>query len=666
MLALSFRLSTWIFTTALLVLLNMQFAFSAPNNITLQYSWKTLADPTGEMKIEQIRLSDHLFKPVHSNAFGYLKGALWIRIEMLRKPEQAEQWWLELQSPMLDYATLYEKDATGKELIRTMGDHAPMSDREIDYRNPVFRLNIPASKPYVVYIRLSSQNTMTVTPAFYTCKSLMKSIATEQIFFGALAAIYFALLINGFWLCRASGDWSYAWFGLYALCNLFVMLGSEGYLYQYLFGNAPEWNEVILIVSIYFGVPTGGQLLLSYLEIKSKLFRMVILLDWLVSLLAVVFLFLADQQWIRPAFQVWILLNMLFGTVFIFVTRRQNKMVMRILLALFPFWLAVALRSFRNMALLPSNILTDNAYYIGMVLYVLALNYAVSMKVKTLRQAHDQALNDALELSKKNEHELEEQVIQRTMQLQEAVRQVEASLQLERRARAEQREFFATVSHELRTPLTVIDMTAQNLELDAVEGDAETRTRYRKILQATKRLSLLLDRYLNEDSFTLMRRGVQYKHCNLHMMLEDAARSASILSCSHQFILQLDPLPENIVCDPDLMLLVLRSLADNAVKYTPPGSTIVFTGSINAERIEVLISDNGPGMNAELLSRAFEPHYRGANSAGKPGSGLGLMLARKLMENQGGSLTIDSVEGKGCKIHLSLPIHAEVSDFSVA
>jgi signal transduction histidine kinase len=112
-------------------------------------------------------------------------------------------------------------------------------------------------------------------------------------------------------------------------------------------------------------------------------------------------------------------------------------------------------------------------------------------------------------------------------------------------------------------------MTAQNLSW-MPQNWIETRNRYSKILQATNRLSLLLDRYLNEDSFTLIRRGVQYRPCNLHLMLEDAARSASILSSAHRFILQLDSLPENIVCDPDLMLLVLRSLADNAVSTRRP------------------------------------------------------------------------------------------------
>ncbi len=647
--------------------LNIQMAFSAPANEALQYTWKTLIDPSGEKKINEIRLKEHLFKAASSNAFGYQPGAVWIRMEIVRKPEQAAHWWLELQSPMLDLATLYEQDASGRLLIRKMGDHIPMSDHEIDYRNAVFRMNIPANKPYIIYLRLQSQNTLTITPVFFSYKSLITSIATEQIFFGALASVYFALLLNGFWLYRASSDRSYSWFALYALSNLIVMLGSEGYIYQYLLGDYSDLNEIILIVSIYFSVPIGGQLLLYYLEIQSKVFWRIVQLDWFFSTLAVTLLFQADQQWIRPAFQAWILLNMLFGTVFVYTMRNKNKMALRILLALLPFWLAVALRSLRNVALLPSNIVTDNTYYLGMALYMLALNYAVSIKIKTLREAHDHAQAEALRLAKKNEHELEEQVIQRTVQLQQAVRRVEASLQIERRAQAEQREFFATVSHELRTPLTVIDMTAQNLELDATELDTETRNRYSKILQATNRLSLLLDRYLNEDSFTLMRRGVQYRQCNLHMMLEDAARSASILSSAHQFILQLDLLPENIVCDPDLMLLVLRSLADNAVKYTPPESTILFTGSAAGDHINIFIRDNGPGMSAETLARVFEPHFRGANSTGKPGSGLGLMLARKLMENQGGRLEIDSLEGKGCRIHLCLPLHiAAVADISPA
>jgi signal transduction histidine kinase len=237
----------------------------------------------------------------------------------------------------------------------------------------------------------------------------------------------------------------------FALSNLVVMLGSEGYIYQYLLGNYSALNEITLIASIYFCVPIGGQLLLYYLEIQNKAFWRVVQLDWVVSTLAVILLLLADQQWIRPAFQVWILLNMLFGTVFVFTMRNKNKMALRILLALLPFWLAVALRSFRNVALLPSNIVTDNTYYLGMALYMLALNYAVSIKIKTLREAHNHAQAEALRLAKQNEQELEEQVIQRTVQLQQAVRRVKPPCRLNGAPR-QNSEFFATVSHELRTP----------------------------------------------------------------------------------------------------------------------------------------------------------------------------------------------------------------------
>lgn len=88
---------------------------------------------------------------------------------------------------------------------------------------------------------------------------------------------------------------------------------------------------------------------------------------------------------------------------------------------------------------------------------------------------------------------LEHRVEERTQELRKAMQQVSAALELEQRAQLEQREFLATVSHELRTPLTVIDTVAQNLELEAVDADAQTRRRYEKILQATRRLAILLD-----------------------------------------------------------------------------------------------------------------------------------------------------------------------------
>jgi signal transduction histidine kinase len=127
-----------------------------------------------------------------------------------------------------------------------------------------------------------------------------------------------------------------------------------------------------------------------------------------------------------------------------------------------------------------------------------------------------------------------------------------------------------------------------------------------------------------------------------------------------RFKLEVEHLPAVFPCDRNLMSLVLRSLADNAVKYTPPGSKIVLSGQATAEGVVLMVADNGLGISPMDLPHLFERFYRGQNTGNKPGTGLSLALARRMVEMQGGTLNLASSPGHGCQVSIFLPTHSKV------
>jgi signal transduction histidine kinase len=105
--------------------------------------------------------------------------------------------------------------------------------------------------------------------------------------------------------------------------------------------------------------------------------------------------------------------------------------------------------------------------------------------------------------------------------------------------------------------------------------------------------------------------------------------------------------------DEGRVLQVLRVLLDNAVRHTPPGSTVTLRTETTPWGASVVVSDNGPGIPPELLERIFERFYRGPGAASR-GTGLGLAIARELAERMGGRLLATSGPG-GTRFTLELP-----------
>lgn len=108
--------------------------------------------------------------------------------------------------------------------------------------------------------------------------------------------------------------------------------------------------------------------------------------------------------------------------------------------------------------------------------------------------------------------------------------------------------------------------------------------------------------------------------------------------------------------DPDLLLLVIHNLIDNALKFTRPGETIEVRAFEDANSVVVEVADTGPGIPEEELPYVWQELYRGAAARGVPGSGLGLALARAIVDRHGGKVSLRSRAGQGTVVSIRLPV----------
>ncbi len=252
-------------------------------------------------------------------------------------------------------------------------------------------------------------------------------------------------------------------------------------------------------------------------------------------------------------------------------------------------------------------------------------------------------------------HDTLDRSIRMALHMRQVAEQLEQARELERAVHREQRQFVTTISHELRTPLAVIDVTTQNLmRLNGNTLDAEARARLQKVQLAADRLTAIVDECLTPERIGILEGTPSLTTVPLCEMLNDAARAAQMFSEAHRVSVDCAS-GLTAYCDPELLRLVMRTLADNAVKYTPAGSSVSLRATSDAGAATIVVADDGPGIAADELPRIFEKYFRGRTAVSHPGTGLGLPLARHVITQIGGTIDAASQPGQGTTFTIRLP-----------
>ena len=233
-------------------------------------------------------------------------------------------------------------------------------------------------------------------------------------------------------------------------------------------------------------------------------------------------------------------------------------------------------------------------------------------------------------------------------------------LQRELRLASQKTSFVANVSHELKTPLTSIRMYAEMLSSRRKQISAEKEKRYLSvILSESERLSRLITNVLDFSRTEAGRKKYHSKKFPVMELIDEINEIwlQEIESAGVQ--LKIEVPDENILLymDRDALFQTLHNLLSNALKYAASGGEICLNchAGIN-DKLIIEVRDRGPGIPAKLAKHIFKKFYRCDNSltAETSGSGLGLSIARKLMNDQGGDLIYLPREGGGSIFRISL------------
>ncbi len=217
--------------------------------------------------------------------------------------------------------------------------------------------------------------------------------------------------------------------------------------------------------------------------------------------------------------------------------------------------------------------------------------------------------------------------------------------------------FISVISHELKTPVALIKGYVGTLRREDANWDREIiKDSLAVIEEEADRLTGLIENLLDASRLQAGGLSINPSDANLHKIADRIAERFKTQSSVHNIVVDF---PEDfpiVTGDETRLEQVLSNLVSNGIKYSPQGGEIRITGQVRPAQVIICVSDQGPGVAPEDIPHIFDRFYRSSIAKRTTkGAGLGLYLARAVIEAHGGRIWVDPRPGNGARICFSIP-----------
>lgn len=228
-----------------------------------------------------------------------------------------------------------------------------------------------------------------------------------------------------------------------------------------------------------------------------------------------------------------------------------------------------------------------------------------------------------------------------------------------RQAEKMRSEIMAVLSHELRLPLTAIQGYASALLLEGIRWDEDKRDEFlAHIDEECHHMQIMLRNILDSSLIDVDQLVIDREPVRLEKIAYAAAAESQRRAENHRILVDFPTNFPILLADPRWIKQVFRNILDNAIKYSPEGGLIIIRAEKRPHDVVISTADQGIGISPEDLIPLFEKFYRVRRNPHLqiPGTGLGLPIARAIIEGHGGRIWVDSKIGEGTTLHFSLPL----------
>ncbi len=221
-------------------------------------------------------------------------------------------------------------------------------------------------------------------------------------------------------------------------------------------------------------------------------------------------------------------------------------------------------------------------------------------------------------------------------------------------ALAAQRAFVADASHQLRNPLTALKIRLGNLDGQVTDEAAAADLEAAQV--DAKRLNQILDELLSMARAESA--GGELVSEDLAEVIADRVADWSVVGAAREVSLEsaVDVDGARVLVPPRGLEVVLDALLDNALKFSPSGTSVEVAASVAEDRVTVSVRDHGPGLREDELERAVDRFWRSTAHQNVPGSGLGLAIVTEIVRHSGGEIQLSLPEGGGLRVAMDFPV----------
>lgn len=262
----------------------------------------------------------------------------------------------------------------------------------------------------------------------------------------------------------------------------------------------------------------------------------------------------------------------------------------------------------------------------------------------TQRKAYEEAMLRSNEL-------LEKKVKERTQELQAANRTLKENERL-------RTTFVSSLTHDLRTPLIAQKRLIELLREQCREGDEKIAFLSQGLMENNENLLDMVGKLLETYQYAEGRIVLQVECFDLHGLVEECCDTLKEMALSKEITL-INKVPQefaSLVADPSLIRRVLINLLGNAIENIPQGCRVEVDAGLQADTVQIEVSDDGPGIEPEFIPHMFDRYSPRSRRRQKLGSGLGLFICKAIVELHEGSITVKSELGKGATFRIRLPL----------
>ena len=584
---------------------------------------------------------------------GFTQAAIWLRVEVKRAEPAPDHWLLEITNPVHDDVRLYTRMADGHCLEHRAGEDVPRDLKEMDYRQAVFKLDLPTTDEQTLWVRIASQKSLSAKVLLWQPEAFYQGVGTEAFFYGAYFGIYGVILLFHLFFWRWTREPVSGWYTFYVSTNLTIAAISSGYFQQYI-----QWPSVatdsLLAILLCGAIWTTTMFAQLQLELESVMPRTRRAMVNMSAVLSVTFIALAlgirYSAGVMPAQIVSIIWAVALIAIPLRLWWRGHSPARFFTIAFSVFIAGTILRYLRTLGIIAPSLLTDYSYQIGSIVHMMMMSLAITGHYNKIKR-------EKLEAQAVLAESLEELVMERTSKLVEEIDRREKSEQETRRAldveiqaRQEQHDFVAMVSHEFRTPLAIINTVTQQLANNLDASRDKSVQRCTNIRESARRMTDMMDEFMSFDRVSSELR-LKRSRCDLQQLIMSVVDEWE----SERVQAVCENLPESFVCDAALLRVALRNLVSNATRYSPVDMPVMVTAKGIDTGVEIIVADEGSGIPSDEIPKLFQKYFRGRASQSKPGAGLGLFLVERIANLHGGSVCVKSTQGQGSKFVLTLP-----------